>query len=178
MAAIDPSADPEHTGTANGETPPRATLKIVYEPMAPGDDETVKEEYLRKLLGDASDDDEEDEEDDDEDEESSDDEDEKNGGPSDPSKTKKARKQAAAMEMLKAMSNGVDESDEEMEDVSKPKINGVVPKSNKGKGKAVASAEESSDEDEEEEEEVRELVLCTLDPNQVRSLPCDTMSLD
>ncbi len=193
MAAIDPSVTPEHTGTANGEQPPRATLKLVYEPMAPEDneDDAKKEELLRALLGGPSDMDDEDEskkellrtllgapsdedndeDEDDEDEESSDDEDEKNGGPSDPSKTRKARKQAAAMMLLAALQNGADESDEEMEDASLPKTNGVSPKSSKGKGKAVAGSEESSVEEDDEDKEVKEIVLCTLDPGQVSFLP-------
>ena len=166
MAAIDPTAVPEHTGVTNGDQPSRATLKVVYEDRIPDDeDETGKMEILRKLLGAQMD---EDDEDEDEDDKSSDDEDEKNGGPSDPSKTKKARKEAAAMQMLKALRDGAEESDEEMEDTSAPpKVNGVLPKSNKGKGKAVANTDESSDEENDEVEDVKELVLCTLDPGQV-----------
>ena len=173
MAAIDPSAIPEHTGTTNGEGPLRATLKLVYEPKAPAaaEDESEEDEFLRALLGAPSGEgegEEDEDEDEDEDEESSDDEDEKNGGPSDPSRTKKARKEAAAMQMLmKALQDGVDESNEEMGDTSLPKVNGVSPKSDKGKGKAVADLDESSDEDGDEDEEVKELVLCTLDLSQV-----------
>ena len=194
MAAIDPSVTPEHTGTANGDQPSRATLKLIYEPMAPynNEDESKKEDLLRALLGAPSDeidddesrkgllrtllgapsDEDDDEDEDDDDEESSDDEDEKNGGPSDPSKTKKARKQAAAMMLLAALQNGADGSDEEMEDASLPKTNGVLPKGSKGKGKAVASSEESSDDGDDADEEVKEIVLCTLDPAQVSLLRC------
>ena len=169
MAAIDPTAVPEHTGITNGDQSSRATLKVIYEDRAPDgeEDETEKMEILRKLLGAQMDEDDEDDEED-EDDKSSDDEDEKNGGPSDPSKTKKARKEAAAMQMLKALRDGAEESDEEMEDTSTPpKVNGVLPKSNKGKGKAIANTDEGSDEEDDEVEDVKELVLCTLDPNQV-----------
>ena len=36
MAAIDPSASLEHTGTADKAQTPRATLKLVYDPSGPG----------------------------------------------------------------------------------------------------------------------------------------------
>ena len=37
MAAIDPSAKPQD---ADKDTPPRATLKMVYDPSGPGEDES------------------------------------------------------------------------------------------------------------------------------------------
>lgn len=106
MAAIDPTAEPEHTGTANGETPPRATLKLIYDRSSQIDDEDDSEgssdeqDYLKALMeGQDSDGEDEDE---DEDESSSDDED-VNGGPSDPARSRKARKQAAAEQLMKAL---------------------------------------------------------------------------
>lgn len=165
MAALDPSAAPDHIGTANGDQLPRATLKLIYDTMDEKDDDAKREELLRALLGNPNG---EAENEEDEGEESSDDE-EKNGGPSDPSKTKKARKEAAALQLLQSLQNGANDSDEDMEDASSgPKLNGDLPKDNKGKGKAVASAEESDDDEEEE----TEVVLCTLDPNQVGRSSC------
>ncbi|KAL8797651.1 MAG: hypothetical protein Q9195_000003 [Heterodermia aff. obscurata] len=166
MAAIDPSATPEHTGTANGDTPARSTVKIIYAPGSPDDDnesDLDSEEaamQMRQLLG-------ADSEDDDEDMESSSDDEAKNGGPSDPSKNKKARKEAAAAQLLKALAQ--EGSDEELDDSSSsPAINGFPSKKSKGKAKAdpledQASSNEDSDDD---AGELEELVLCTLDPNQ------------
>lgn len=165
MAAIDPSATPEHTGTANGDTPARATLKIMYEPSDPNADEDSEvgsddEEYLRALLqGDE----------DDEDEESSSDEEEKNGGPSDPSKSSKARKQAAVEQMMKA--HAENDSDDDVEVDGASGINGAFSNAKKGKGKATDEDEESSDEENEGLEGLEELVLCTLDPAKVCSHP-------
>ena len=138
MAAIDPSVTPEHTGTANGDIKSRATLKLVYEANPGQDSESDEgsdedEDYLRDILAgrDFEDDD---------DEESSDDDEEKNGGPSDPSKTKKARKEAAMQQMIKALADAEDESENEMDVDECPKVNGLSKKSiaDKGKGKAVA----------------------------------------
>lgn len=168
MAAIDPSASPAHSSTTNGNVHQRATLKLIYEPTKPGEDEDESDdddEYLRELLAGASDED----EDGDEDAESSDDDEEKNGGPSDPSKTKKARKEAATAQMLKVLrEDTAEESDEDMQDP--PMVNGVSPKDKKGKGKAVAHLQ---DADEDEEEEMKEVVLCTLDLNQHYQQPLD-----
>jgi len=163
MAAIDPTAEPEHNGAVNGfADPPRATLKIIYDPNGPrededSDDDSEDEDYLKGLLGGAGSD-----EDDDEDE-SSDDEEEKNGGPSDPSKSKKARKQAAFEQMMKALAEN--DTDDEMDDV--PAVSGAISTKQKGKAKATDIDEESDDEDEDEMPEMEELVLCTLDPSKV-----------
>lgn len=165
MAAIDPSATPEHTGTANGDTPVRATLKIIYEPNDPNADEesdmgSDDENYLRALLqGDE----------DEEDEESSSDEEEKNGGPSDPSKSRKARKQAAEEQMMKGLVEN-DNADEMYVDGTSG-INGALSKAKKGKARATDEDEESSDEEDEGLNGLEELVLCTLDPAKVRSRP-------
>lgn len=165
MAAIDPSATPEHTGTANGDTPVRATLKIIYDPSPSNADEgsdvgSDDEEYLKALLRD---------DEDDEDEDSSSDEEEKNGGPSDPSKSKKARMQAAVEQTMKALAENASDEDGEMSGTSG--INGALSKAKKGKAKATDEDEESSDEEDEGFEQYEELVLCTLDPSKVRSCP-------
>ena len=110
MAAIDPTAEPEHTGTINGAIPPRATLKLIYDRSSQNDDDddddddsedsSDRQDFLKALMeGQDSDGEDEDE---DEDESSSDDED-VNGGPSDPARSRKARKQAAAEQLMKAL---------------------------------------------------------------------------
>lgn len=170
MAAIDPSATPEHTGTVNGDAPARATLKVVYDPSGPeegeSEDSDEKDEYLRKLLEGDADSDEEDYEDD---EESSSDDEETNGGPSDPSKTKKARKEAAVQEMMKALAEQND-SDDEMDVDGLPGANGISKKVNKGKGKATDEdlEDDASEVDSEDVDRLEELVLCTLDPEKVK----------
>ena len=174
MAAIDPRAAPEHTGTVNGDTKSRATLKLVYD-TNPGQDSDSdegsdeEEEYLKALLaGRESEDEDEDEED-----ESSSDDEEKNGGPSDPSKSKKARKEAAMLLLMKAITEGQDADEDEMDVDESPKVNGLSKKNkaNKGKGKAVAedSDEESLGEDDTEDsmDGMQEVVVCTLDPEKV-----------
>lgn len=176
MAAIDPSAAPEHTGTVNGDTKSRATLKLVYdanpEPDSDSDEGSdEEEEYLKALL--AGRESENEDEDDDEDDESSSDDEEKNGGPSDPSKSKRARKEAAMLAMMKAIAEGQDASEDEMSMDESPKVNGVSEKSkeNKGKGKAVAEdlEDESLGEDDTEDsmDGMEEVVVCTLDPEKV-----------
>ena len=171
MAAIDPSAPPEHTGSVNGDAPARATLKVVYDPSGPEEDESEdsdeKDDYLRKLLASADGDSED--EDDEDDEESSSDDEEANGGPSDPSKTKKARKEAAVQEMMKALAEQND-SDDEMDIDGLPSANGISKKVNKGKGKATDEdlEDDASEVDSEDVEGLEELVLCTLDPEKVK----------
>jgi len=171
MAAIDPSAEAEESGVTPGH-PPRATLKIIREPLLAGFDDDSEdddsdfdpEEMDRILMGGVDMDDDEDD--------SKDDEDTK-GGPSDPAKSKKARKQAVEDQLRRELAG-------EME-VDLP--NGVKSKS-KGKGKS-ANAELDDDEDEDEDEdedddddslddddddsidELEEFVICTLDPEKV-----------
>lgn len=162
MAAIDPSAAPKYSGTANGDAPARATLKIVYEPVDPtaDSDDDSEDGYLQQLLQ-AS-------QAESEDEESSSDEEEKNGGPSDPSKSKKARKQAAVEQMMKALA---EENSEDEKDVdSATKTNGALSKVKKGKGKATEEDDESSEDEDEELNDLEELVICTLDPAKVCAL--------
>ncbi|KFY93750.1 hypothetical protein V498_04272 [Pseudogymnoascus sp. VKM F-4517 (FW-2822)] len=146
MAAIDPSApiDPE----APEGSVARATLKLIREPIGPQDEEDDSEaddddEYMRALLSGP-------------DSEEDDSEEDEEAGPSDPAKSKKARKQAALEELLASIDK--DDSDEDMED---------EPKKVKGKSKAAAleedDDEEDSDEDDEEDMEIEEFVICTLD---------------
>ena len=172
MAAIDPSAAPEQTGTVNGDLRPRATLKLVYDPNPSQDSDSdegsdEEEEYLQNLLAGR-----ESEGEDLDDEYSSDDE-EKNGGPSDPSKTKKARKEAAMQQMMKALAEAQDDSEDEMDVGESPQVNGISKKSklDKGKGKAVADDEEDESLGENDSEDsmdgMEEVVVCTLDPEKV-----------
>lgn len=148
MAAIDPSAESEHS--EGGSAQPRATLKLIRAPLVDMDEESDEEfdpEEMDAML--ASDEDEE---------ESSDEE--ANGGPSDPTKSKKARKAAAVKQLIKELG-------EDMDVDQAPKGKG------KGKGKLEISEdfddddEEDSDEDDEEDFEPEEFVLCTLDPSKV-----------
>ena len=174
MAAIDPSAKAEHTGTANVAAPPRATLKMVYDPSGPSDDSSddseEEENYLKELLEGRESDGLSDEDGEDE---SSDDED-SNGGPSDPSKSKKARKEAAAQELIKALAeqNEDNDSEDQMEVDGSPKMNGITKNAvaSKGKGKAKVEASEQDEEDDDSEDAMdgmEEVVLCTLDPEKV-----------
>jgi FK506-binding nuclear protein len=153
MAAIDPTAEPEIEGDATSVVP-RATLKIIRQPIDFDDEDSEdEEEYLQSLInGEDSD------EDDDEDE------DESNGGPSDPAKSKKALKNAALQKLL---ANIGPASDDEM-DIS-GSINGAKDK----KGKAKATEDDDEDDDDEEEDDsdddmdIEEFVVCTLDPEKV-----------
>ena len=153
MAAIDPT---EPADDAEG-VKPRSTLKVIRQSSVDEeedseDDDEGSDDLLRALLADNDSGSDEDSEDDEE----------ANGGPSDPSKSKKAQKQAALKELLASI--GKDDSDEEMEDASDKK---KVAK--KGKAKAAAEIEEESEEESEDGEdiEVEEYVLCTLDPENV-----------
>ncbi|KAL8683510.1 MAG: hypothetical protein Q9186_000550 [Xanthomendoza sp. 1 TL-2023] len=175
MAAIDPTAAPEHTGLANGDAPPRATLKLIYDRNNlidddESDDGSDDQDYLKALMEGRESDEEDEDDEDDEDESSSDDED-VNGGPSDPAKSRKARKQAAAEQLMKALAEAV--SDDEMEIDG---INGLsAKKRNKGKGKAMSESEEehSEEEDGEDGADMEEVVVCTLDPQKNYQQPLD-----
>ncbi len=162
MAAIDPSAEAEYSGMANGDGPVRATLKLIRQPIGPDDedseDDSEDDDYMDALLnGDAS------EEDDDE---SSSDDEEKNGGPSDPSKSRKARRQAAVEQLKKALAE--DGSDDDIDMDGTNGLNGTLTKLDKGKAKATGGEDEDdSDEGDSEDLEVEEFVICTLDPTQV-----------
>ena len=174
MAAIDPSAAPDHTGTVNGDSRPRATLKLIYD-TNPGQDSDSDEEsdededFLKALLEGRESDPE------DEDDESSSDDEEKSGGPSDPSKTKKARKEAAMQQMMKALAETQNESEGEMELDDSPQVNGLkkISKADKGKGKAVAETADDKNlgdiDTEDSMDGLEEVVVCTLDPEKVRN---------
>lgn len=146
MAALDPSEPAQVEETANGTTRPRATLKILRQQIEEDDEEN--EEYMRALLAESDD-------------EESESEEEANGGPSDPAKSKKARKAAALKELMESI--GAD-SDEDMEEAGAKVVK-------KGKAKVTEEdSEEDSDDDSEgsEDVEIEEFVLCTLDPEKVR----------
>lgn len=161
MAAIDPSAEPEYSGMAVEGTAPRATLKLVRQPMGQDDEEddedgsefdSDEERKLKSLLNGLG-------EGDDEDDESSEDE-EANGGPSDPKKTAKARREAEMEKLLQSV--GGDDGDSGASDED---ANGALRKLNKGKG--VATGDEESSEGDSEDIEIEEFVICTLDPTSV-----------
>jgi hypothetical protein len=147
MAAIDPDATPEFEGNEDSNKPPRATLKIVRPP--PGLD-----------LDDDDDDDEDYEDEGDESEEDSDDE-EINGGPSDKEKAKKLREAAALKDLEDAMEG--DDSDDSDDEVD---IKAAISKLIKGKAPATDEDEENEDDD-DEGLELEEIVVCTLDPQNV-----------
>jgi FK506-binding nuclear protein len=160
MAAIDPSEPAEIDENATETKRPRATLKIIRQ--ADGDDDEDREEYMRALLG---------ESDSESEDESDDDEEEANGGPSDPSKSKKARKAAALKQLMESI-DAASESDEQMEDAAAG-VNGAAKSDKKGKAKATSDDEDDEDEDSDDEDlEIEEFVLCTLDPEKAsRSMP-------
>ncbi|KAL2352099.1 hypothetical protein BJ546DRAFT_238735 [Cryomyces antarcticus] len=164
MAAIDPNAEAQAAEGINAAQP-RATLTLVRMQPDDEDDEDDEDEFdeelMRRLAG----------EDVDDDEESSSDEEVK-GGPSDPAKTKKARKEAAAKQLKELLANE--------EDVDMDLPNGVngTKKSAKGKAKAIDVEESDEDEDEDDDEEgeeveAQEFVLCTLDPSKNYQQPID-----
>ncbi|TVY48957.1 FK506-binding protein [Lachnellula occidentalis] len=167
MAAIDPSEPAEVDETPNGTTRPRATLKIIrqtgpFEEDDSEDEDDEDDETLQALLAQSDSEDESDE-----------DGDEANGGPSDPTKSKKGRKQAALQQLLESIKAGGD-SDEEMEDAP---TNGTKA-DKKGKAKVTGDEEEeegsdSSDDEEGSEIDVDEFVLCTLDPEKNYQQPLD-----
>ncbi|KAF7118357.1 hypothetical protein CNMCM5793_007871 [Aspergillus hiratsukae] len=142
MAAIDPDETPEFE---DGQTRPRATLKLV---RAPAD-----------MDMDESDDDYEDDSEEDSDEEF-------NGGPSDKEKARKLKEAAALKEMLEDEDDDEDDEDDEEDFDLKAAISKLV------KGKAPAT---DDDEDDESEEglELDEMVVCTLDPERNCQQPLD-----
>ena len=179
MAAIDPTAEPKTTGTTNTKAPPRATLKMLYEPTRPASDdsdsdeeEDDEDEWIKAIMDGRESDGLSDEDDEEESEEDSSEDDEKNGGPSDPAKSKKARKEAAAEQLIAALSGRTDEDESEdgMEVDDSPKVNGVTkkPKMFTGKGKAKIDEDEDDEDDEDLEIGVQEMVICTLDPEKAR----------
>jgi len=157
MAAIDPTEEAHLEEGSTAIAHPRATLKIIRTTLEDDedddeDDDDENEEYMRALLAESDSD------------EESDDEDEANGGPSDPTKSKKARKQAALQQLMDSIKADDSESDEEMEDAG----DGEKKAIKKGKAPATGDEEDSEEEsDDDEDIEVEEFVLCTLDPEKV-----------
>lgn len=141
MAAIDPDETP--VGKTNDKNfQPRATLKIIREQEEQDSDDS--EDEMDNLLAESDSEDED-----------------KNGGPSDPNKSKKARKAAAVKQLMDAIAD--DGSDEEMGDAPK----GEMP-DKKGKAKALENNETESQCSSQEDNEIEEFVVCTLDPKKVR----------
>ncbi|KAI1504428.1 hypothetical protein F5X99DRAFT_372339, partial [Biscogniauxia marginata] len=150
MAALDPTEAPEADEDGNIPNVPRSTLKLIRK--RPSLD-NLDSDYLDRLMGGDSDDDDEDEDEDDEDE--------PNGGPSDPSKSKKAKKEAALKKLIAAAQKDED-SDEEMgDDNAKP--NGTTKANKKGKEPATSSDDDDDESIDSSGLEIEELVLCTLD---------------
>ncbi|KAK4184166.1 hypothetical protein QBC35DRAFT_541032 [Podospora australis] len=129
-----------HPATAIGRGC-RASCPCVSE----DDEDDVHHAYFEKLLGNGKD---------------------EEAGPSDPSKSKKARREAAIKQLLAATK---EELDGEIEDAD-AKPNG---KRKKGKAKAAAKDKEESEEDEESDDDDKvfeESLVCTLDSERVRTV--------
>jgi len=148
MAALDPSAEPEEDGPTK-TSKPRATLKIIREPllmdMEDEDDSDFDEDEMNALLAEEDDDESEDEN--------------VTGGPSDPAKSKKARKAAAAEQLRKELQ---DNMEVDAENGMRLERTGNVSVADEDK-----DDEDEDDEDDEDFDEPEEFVLCTLDPEQV-----------
>lgn len=143
MAALDPTAPAEHYANLPEDAPPRATLKLIRVPIDEDEsDEEDEDDELDALLDGASSDEESDDE-------------EANGGPSDPAKSKKAKREAAIQALKDALAQEEESDDEEMGGV-----NGKV-----NKGKAPASDEDSEDDEDGDNVGLDEYVICTLNPN-------------
>jgi FK506-binding nuclear protein len=163
MAAVDPTEEPEPDEDGTVPTSGRATLRLfrkgggIFGEDSDDDDSSVDSDELRKALGMGSDD--EDDEDD-----------EPNGGPSDPSKSKAARKNAIKDLIKQAEEEESDEDMEDEDDDAKP--NGVSPKK-KGKAPATSDDEDDSDDDSDDDDLFGEdFVICTLDTEKVSRLFC------
>ena len=165
MAAIDPSAEPE----GEDGVVPRATLKVIRQSLLDDedddddDDSEFDQEQMERLLAEEYSD------------ESDEDDEEVNGGPSDPSKSKKAKLEAAKRDVQKLIADqGMDMDEDEDEDDSEDDdevpngINGIA-KSAKALGKLPASDEDDDEDEDMDDVEVEEFVICTLDPNKVTS---------
>ncbi|KAF2722331.1 hypothetical protein K431DRAFT_245222 [Polychaeton citri CBS 116435] len=152
MAAIDPTAEPE----GEDGQPPRATLKIIRQAIYEDEDDDDEDEFdvdeMDRILAEG-----------DSDEDNSEDDEELNGGPSDPAKSKQAKKAAARKQILEALA--------QQDSMEVDGVNG-----GKGKGKMpVSDDDEESDEseDDDEEGEFDEFVICTLDPTKNYQQPID-----
>ena len=92
-----------------------------------------------------------------------------NGGPSDPEKSKKARKEAAMKALKGALADAGDDMD----------IDGAVAK---GKGKSLlgiadSDEDDSEDDDDDDYQSPLEVVLCTLDPDNVSGRKLRSMQM-
>ena len=168
MAAIDPSAEPEYSGTTNGNTPVRATLKLIRQPIGPVSDDDSEsdpgaDDYLDKLLNGKDSED--------EDGDSSSDNEEKNGGPSDPSRQKKAIRRAADKNVQEILAD-INASDEDMDKDDTNGDSAKIVKLEKGKAKAAEyeDGDDDSDEGDLDDVDIEEFVICTLDPERVCKL--------
>ena len=159
MAALDPSAEAEGDEGAV----PRATLKVIRQSLLADDDDDDSDDFdqdmMEQMLA---------EDYSDEDSEGSSDGEQVNGGPSDPAKTKKARKEAAKLDIQKLLEeeDGMEVDDESDEDAMPNGANGTM-KSKKALGKMPASDEDDDEDSEMDEEFMEEYVICTLDPTKV-----------
>ena len=155
MAAIDPSAEPEYADTTNGNTPLRATLKLIRIPIGPAGDSDSEDDseedveandYLDKLLNgeDSAEDDEE-----------------------------------SAADKLKLALAEINASDEDMDADSTNGNSANIVKLKKGKAKATGDDDEDEDSDEEDLDDLDldEFVICTLDPTQVCTPIKHTLSI-
>ncbi|KAI0013393.1 hypothetical protein F4779DRAFT_563367 [Xylariaceae sp. FL0662B] len=160
MAALDPTEAPE--ADEDGEIPnvPRSTLKIIRK--RPSLDDDLDDEYLNGLMDGASSD---------EDDEDDDDDDEPNGGPSDPSKSKKAKQEAALHKLIQA-AQAEEDSDEDMGD-GDAKPNGITKLKRKGKEPATSSDDDDDESIDSSEMGIEQLVVCTLDTERNYQQPLD-----
>ena len=159
MAAIDPSAETE-LDDPEDKRPPRATLKLVRVPDG--------------MLDDSEDDSDDEDFDLEEDDESEDEEvtEEVNGGPSEKKPKVKTEDGDEDVEDEDEDDNGEDDAEARAE-LAK------VMKGVKGKGKAVVGEQDADDEDDSDDEalEMDEVVICTLDPENVCYLSSYQMDL-
>lgn len=170
MAAIDPTAE----SMGPSDAPLRATLKVFRQPLLDEfeddfdeddeDDEDFDADEMDRILAG-------------EDSDSSDDDEEVNGGPSDPAKSKKAKKEQARAEIKKLLdAEGMDVDEEDAPNG----VNGTS-KSKKAIGKMPAGGEEEDEDDSEidsdDEGEIEEFVICTLDTDKVCVALLDVLAL-
>ena len=137
MAAIDPDESPNYEDVSDTKVAPRATLKLIRQPILDMDES-----------------DEDDEED--EDEEGSDEE--ANGGPSDKQKARELKETAVRKD--------AEDSDEDDEDADGEGFDLKAAISKLVKGKAPATDGEDDDES-DDVLELDEAVICTLDFEKV-----------
>ena len=164
MAAIDPTISKEEYAQVNGAPAfTGATLRIIRvldDEDSDEDSEDDEDFDMAQLLDDPSS---EDESEDDEDDE------EVNGGPSDPSKSPKAKREAARQKFKEALAadGHAMEIDDDEDGGSK------LTAKQKGKAKAIDVEDiiDSEDDEVEHGQGAEEMVLCTLDLSKVCCFP-------